>query len=1114
MFGQVNRIRLPGLSGVIARFRHANLQEWASVVLVSLTLGIAVWSIEQARWINPQPSLVLVLGLAVLITLFLVRSQISNWLTYFIMLILGLVVTVWQSVILFASSEAKSALQSWWQAVSGFHPSEGTVYFAMFLVLIIWLIGFVSTWFILRKRNVWIAVFLGTVAILVNLGNLPRSDYYLFPIYLLVALLLIGQANLARQEDLFRKRGVSYPRRGIISFVVAALCLSVLTVAIAWYAPETPVNQMGFAVSTGGSQETGAEASRFNIFADVKSKWSLIESSDQETLSFQNPIKRGSRVQFVIASDYSGYWRTRRYDTYHSWGWTSSAVSDQALSPGATVEEDDTPSSSNVLTYTVENRSKTDVVLTGGELVSADIPVRLQTLFADETVAESTTSSADQPTTTEASLIEDEEGDIIAVVSSRLLQPYQRYTVVARTTPVTADELSEVAEDYALWVTDYYLQLPDSLPLRVSLLSRRLTLDLEKPYDKVVAIKTHLNEFEYDLTAEAPPEEVDGVEYFLFGSQKGACVDFASAMVVMLRSIGVPARLCTGYLPGEQDEDTGNFVIRGRDYHAWAEVYFPEYGWIEFEATPRTGTGNAAGIISVGEIITGIDESDTDEPPLDELLYGVSIDELSLLGGAGVSSESRTEQSGLKLSPYFARIGIPLFLLFVTALVLTRLFRRFGRVRTATEAYSRMCFLASLGKSGPTAYETPLEYSARMAFALPAQAEAIGNIAQAYMYAQYGPKKGLVQLGRGRLQKSWTELCPSLLKHLVRLRRYTRVSGRPERRFLLGMESPEILPRAAGAVATLQRKMVGLQEDSYHIICEDLFKIYKIADLEVIALRGLDLKVKIGELMAIVGASGSGKTTLLNILGGLDTPSAGKVDVGGRDLLRLSNDDLVSYRQQDVGFVWQQVGRNLVPYLSAFQNVELPLILLGWTREQRQKRAQELLEALGLAARMDYRPDRLSGGEQQRVAIAVALAHNPPLLLADEPTGELDSQTAASVFDAFRSLSTTYGITIVIVTHDIGIIEKVDRIITIRDGKTSLEAIRRHEVPQPGAEPEEMVEEFVIVDNAGQLQIPGDHLEKLNLKERVRVLLAEDHITIWPEERQEGGGGKSNQKME
>lgn len=297
--------------------------------------------------------------------------------------------------------------------------------------------------------------------------------------------------------------------------------------------------------------------------------------------------------------------------------------------------------------------------------------------------------------------------------------------------------------------------------------------------------------------------------------------------------------------------------------------------------------------------------------------------------------------------------------------------------------------------------------------------------------------------------------------------------------------------------------MATSQDDTYYIICEDLFKIYKIADLEVVALRGLDLKVRMGELIAIVGASGSGKTTLLNILGGLDTPSAGKVIVGKRDLLKVSSRDLITYRRQDVGFVWQQAGRNLVPYLTAFQNVELPLMLLGWSGKKRRRRAREMLEAVGLADRMHHRPDRLSGGEQQRVAIAVALAHNPPLLLADEPSGELDSQTARSIFTVFRSLNETYGVIIVIVTHDIRVMDFANRIVTIRDGRTSLEAIRRPTFRRPGAAPGDILDEFVVLDNAGRLQLPKEYLDKLNLKERVKVLLEEDHIAVWPEDSQQ-----------
>lgn len=288
--------------------------------------------------------------------------------------------------------------------------------------------------------------------------------------------------------------------------------------------------------------------------------------------------------------------------------------------------------------------------------------------------------------------------------------------------------------------------------------------------------------------------------------------------------------------------------------------------------------------------------------------------------------------------------------------------------------------------------------------------------------------------------------------------------------------------------------------EKYYIFCEDLFKIYKLADLEVVALRGLDLKVQPGELMAIVGASGSGKSTLLNILGGLETPSAGQVKVGGRDLLNMSPQDLITYRRQDAGFVWQQGGRNLIPYLTAYQNIELPLILLGWSGKKRHQRVLELLEAVELKDRMSFKPERLSGGEQQRVAIAIGVAHNPPLLLADEPTGELDTQTASGILDLFRKLNKAYNITVVLVTHDINIMSKVDRVVTIQDGRSSLEAVRiTHKFERPDKQQYETFDQFVLLDKAGRMQLPKEYMEKLNLHDRIRVKLSGKNLTIHPE---------------
>jgi ABC-type lipoprotein export system ATPase subunit len=273
-----------------------------------------------------------------------------------------------------------------------------------------------------------------------------------------------------------------------------------------------------------------------------------------------------------------------------------------------------------------------------------------------------------------------------------------------------------------------------------------------------------------------------------------------------------------------------------------------------------------------------------------------------------------------------------------------------------------------------------------------------------------------------------------------------------------------------------------------YIYAEELFKIYKTDELEVVALRGLDLQVVKGEMMAIVGASGSGKSTFLNILAGLDTPSAGQITVGNRDLLRMKDEDLVDYRRREVGFIWQQTGRNLIPYLTALQNIEAPMILEGVKRRIAKARAQELLTAVGLSDKARRRPNELSGGEQQRVAIGVALANEPPLLLADEPTGELDSATADEVFRVLREINRSTEVTVVIVTHDREITSRVDRVVAMRDGKASTELVRNSESSG--------VDELAVVDRSGRLQIPREYLDEANIQRRARIDLTDGKVTI------------------
>ena len=287
----------------------------------------------------------------------------------------------------------------------------------------------------------------------------------------------------------------------------------------------------------------------------------------------------------------------------------------------------------------------------------------------------------------------------------------------------------------------------------------------------------------------------------------------------------------------------------------------------------------------------------------------------------------------------------------------------------------------------------------------------------------------------------------------------------------------------------------------YMIECENLVKIYKTEDIEVLALQGLELTVEKGELMAIIGNSGSGKSTFLNMIGGLDRPSAGKLYVDGKNLFKLTEAELVAYKRDTVGFVWQNNARNLMPYLTAVENVQMPM-LFGNQKRQKE-RAVELLELVGMGHRRNSKLNALSGGEQQRVAIAIALANNPKLLLADEPTGSVDVKTSHYLLDIFRKLNEELGLTIVIVTHDRLLSKKVNRVVSIRDGKTSSEMIMRQsyreQMSQLGGLADEIMahEEFTVLDRAGRLQIPSQMLQEIGARSnKVKLEVVDGRIVI------------------
>jgi putative ABC transport system ATP-binding protein len=281
------------------------------------------------------------------------------------------------------------------------------------------------------------------------------------------------------------------------------------------------------------------------------------------------------------------------------------------------------------------------------------------------------------------------------------------------------------------------------------------------------------------------------------------------------------------------------------------------------------------------------------------------------------------------------------------------------------------------------------------------------------------------------------------------------------------------------------------------IECHDLVRIFSSTGVEVQALQGLDLTVDRGELTAVVGASGSGKSTLLTILSGLDTPSAGRASVAGHDLLAMTRRERVEYRRHTVGFIWQQTSRNLLPYLSAAENVSMALLVASSPKAKRSARVTELLTLLGVNDLRDRKPAELSGGQQQRVAVAVALANDPEVLLADEPTGELDEANSALVLETFRGINDALGTTVLIVTHDSGVSEHVRRTMQIRDGRTSTEVLRSTTTDDSGKS-HNVAEEFAVLDRVGRMQLPQEYIAGLGMQDRVRLGLEDDHVKVSP----------------
>ncbi len=698
--------------------------EWIRMLLAFATVGTAIYSIQRAKWIGSQPSFVALLLVAMAVTAVTIRLKIPRIVKAAGLAVVGGVITGWLSSKLTGGQSLLSALAT--------NPNEGTIHFAVFMIALTWAVGVLAVWLVLRRKNAWIPAAIGAAIVLINLSNLPPEHYNILPVFLLIALAFIGINALLDRRFWMSQNGGRFSEKANTWFIVSTLAIAGIAVIASSFVPVIPIERVGF--DANGQFLSSLQKDWFNIFASVPGKWNIMRSEDLKSLSFASPVDNRDTVLFIVTSSQPAYWRINRYDDYSSWGWTSNTVDTDQILKAGTETSVPPPPVSKTFSYTVESRSKSDVVLLAGEFVSSSIPVKLESQG------------------TSVGLTPDvQSDDLLSVITPELLQPYQRYTAVVSVSSATTSQLTKAGTIYPGWVTSHYLQVPLTLSPRVRQLARSLTQNVSDPYAKTVAIQDYLRGLKYNKDAKSPSKRGEETESFLFVQKEGVCTDFASAMVMMLRTIGIPARLATGYLPGQHETGTEIYTIRGKDYHAWPEVYFPGYGWIKFEPTPRP-------------------EIATDTPPAEPI--GPSSpqsppEDILIPDGGGPSVPLGPSAPQPKPNVVLPIVVGTLLGAAVLGLVWTFGRRLYISLRTSSSAsgvYYKMCRFASMVGLGPVLAETPLEYCQRLATALPEGSDYVQSIGRVYTESSYSPRKDVGQQQMEELQKSWVRLYPMLFK--------------------------------------------------------------------------------------------------------------------------------------------------------------------------------------------------------------------------------------------------------------------------------------------------------------------------------------------------------------
>ncbi len=758
-FSYVKKPKAPKAQPVITMPRWGNWQQWVNTALLFVTLEIAVLSVELANWITPQPLISLVLIISVLLTFVLVKVHIWGWVKHIILVVAGLLVTLWQTLNCLAASETTSKFahlinifQSWWQGAGMTMPGDEKMVFVVFITIVVWLVGYLSTWFLLRRNNPWVAVVLGAMVIMFNLTNLPDSYYIYFILYFFAATLLIAVTRMTgRAAD--AAHSANYSGSSLLYLGVSLLVITAIASSISWVTPQARATELQNWLATNAPWQHNFLESKANIFGSIPAKTSSSTSSIMENLYFRQSWNQGDDIRYVIVAERPSYWRMNSYDTYESWGWTNSLASKVNLDANVSLTNKASSDEQEISQYAVVIGLRTDVLFTAGDFVSADVPVRLNM---------------------------DMVNNVLSVVAVRMLDTGEQYIVTTYISTPTEADLSGTAGDYPNVIESTYLQLPDDFSENIRQLSENITREAMTPYAKVKAVVDYLSHYVYRPDVDATPEGVDNVEYFLFTQKTGYCLHFASAATLMLRSVGVPTRLAVGYLPGEASKTPFEYIIRDKYYHAWPQVYFPGYGWVDVEATPA----GPASLVSINTpwvsspAIAASPQYDIWQGGTPPSIYDLGQIDIEKMGGGTASDTDALS--------FIGKLGQALLYIFIVALAIVlviglvlliravsfRWLWRVDRNAIAYGTYINMCRLASMVGLVPKPQQTPLEFTAVLVEALPQDADAVQYIAQVYMENRFGAREGRLDMAEeAEILKARHIVYNTLIQRLGKIRR-------------------------------------------------------------------------------------------------------------------------------------------------------------------------------------------------------------------------------------------------------------------------------------------------------------------------------------------------------